>query len=240
MGKWKTILTALVAVFAVSALTAASASAAAHFEAKGGFPVKFTAAGGPGYLETVTDNTTVCKHSTAEGEVASATEMRKLTVKFFGCTAEVPVGHVAVIPTPCHSLSPSGGKEEIITKPITAKPIDLEHGGAGVVLTPETTGTLFAEYACESGEPLTPANVKVQGSIIGQVPGAYVNVFTPTMPLEFKATAGLPEPLVAEGGAHYLEASIDGLPFEPSGIQEYEPGSTVTTALEGKEIKLVP
>jgi hypothetical protein len=225
----------LAAVLAFSGLAAASASAAS-FEASPSFPVAFTGKGSAGFLETKAGRVVTCANTEAtSGEVASSTEVKKVQVKFTGCFAE----RVALLT--CQSGSTLG---EIVTKSIKARPVDLNAGKteAGLLLEPES-GELFAEFKCEFGP--VKETLKVKGSIIGKVPNAELNEFRETLHLEFNESKGTPTPNQVEGTGekHVLMTKGEGtepFEYEESGIQEAVPGSTTTTAQEGKKIKLVP
>ncbi len=225
---------ALVAVFLLGGIAAASASAAA-FEATPSFPVKFTAKGGPGFLETKAGHRVACKESEGSGEVASATTVAKVEVKFKGCFAEgFPL-------LKCGTATAASG--EITTKGIKGKPVDIDKAKtkAGILLEPEAE--LFAEFECEFS--IIKEKVKVKGSVIGKVKDEDLNKFTKTLHLELKELKGTPEPNQVEeaGEKHVLLTKGEGtepFEFEESGIQEAVLGETTTTALEGKEIKLIP
>jgi hypothetical protein len=234
--KIKSLSLALVVAFLLGGIAAASASAA-EFKAEPSFPVKFTASGGPGFLETAKGRVVTCTSTEGSGEVSGATEVKKVSVRFKGCFAE----HVALLT--CQSAGQGSG--EIVTNSIKATPVDLNAGKteAGLLLEPETAGALFAEFKCEFG-PIKET-LKVKGSIIGKVPNAELNAFRETLHLEFNETKGTPTPNQVEGAGekHVLLTKGEGtepFEFEESGIQEAVPGTTATTALEGKKIKLVP
>lgn len=227
---------ALLAAIVLSAFAAASATAAT-FEAEPSFPVKFTGEGGPGFLETKAGRVVTCTSTEASGEVSSASEVKNVSVRFKGCFAE----HVALLT--CQSKGAASG--EIVTNSIKAKPVDLNAAKteAGLLLEPEAAGGLFAEFKCEIG-PIKET-LKVKGSVIGKVPNGELNSFRETLHLEFKETKGTPEPNQVEGAGekHVLLTQGEGtepFAFEESGIQEAVAGTTVTKALEGKKIKLVP
>jgi hypothetical protein len=222
----------LAAVSLLSGIAATTASAA-KFEAEPSFPVKFTASGGPGFLETAKGRAVTCTSTEATGEVSGATEVKNVSVHFKECFAE----HVALLKC--------GTKGEIVTNKIKASPVDLNAAKteAGLLLEPEAAGGLFAEFNCELG-PIKET-LKVKGSIIGKVPTTELNEFRETLDLEFRETKGTPEPNQVEGTGekHVLLTEGQGtepFAFEESGIQELVPGTTATKALEGKKIKLVP
>lgn len=227
---------ALAAAFAFAAFSASGASAAS-FEAQPSFPVKFTANGGAGFLETVGGHVVTCLDTEGSGEVASATEVRNVTVRFKECFAE----HLPLLT--CGTAGAASG--EIVTNAIKATPVDLDaaHSEAGLLLEPSTSGGLFATFGCVLGP--VQETLKVKGSVIGKVPTAELNQFRESLNLEFKATAGNPEPNLVEGtgSPHVLLTQGEGaqpFAYETSGIQELVPGEATTTALEGKKIKLVP
>lgn len=228
---------ALVAVLMLGVIAASSASAA-EFQAKPSFPVKFTAKGGAGLLETKGGHSVTCKETTASGEVAAATSVAGLTVHFKGCFAE----HLAALP--CASGEIEG---EIVTNTIVGKPIDLDalHVQAGLLLESSASGGVFAKFTCESSSLGVSEEITVTGAVIGQVKTTELNEFRSTLDLEFVQAGGVQAWTQVEGAGaqHYLLTSGTGTaPFaaEQSAVGEAVPGTATTTALEGKQIKLVP
>lgn len=229
---------ALVTAFLLSGIAAAGASAA-KFEAEPSFPVKFTAKGGAGFLETagIRHRSVTCTETEASGEVSSATEVKNVSVTFKGCFAE----HLPLIK--CKTKAKAEG--EIVTNSIKAKPVNLDTLGkqVGLLFEPEVSGSLFAEFECKFGE--IQETIKVKGSIIGKVPVTDLEKFTETLHLEFIQVAGMPlvSQVEGKGEKHVLLTEGEGTePFaaEESGIQEAVPGSTTTTAQEEKKVKLIP
>src|SRR5690242_1936 len=100
---------ALATALALAAVSAASASAAS-FEASPSFPVKFTASGGAGFLETVGGRAVTCLKTEGSGEVGSATEVKSVTVRFKECFAE----HLPILK--CGTAGAASG--EIVTNAI--------------------------------------------------------------------------------------------------------------------------
>lgn len=235
--KIATLASALVAVLLLGAI-AASAASAAEFQAKPSFPVKFTGEGKAGLLETKGGHSVTCKETTASGEVESATSVGGLTVHFKGCFAE----HVPALP--CSTGAVSG---EIVTNTIVAKAIDLDplHAQAGLLLESSASGGVFAEFTCENTTLAVKEKIKVTGSVIGQVKTTELNEFRSTLDLEFAQAGGVQAWTQVEGAGaqHFLLTEGTGTaPFaaEQSAVGEAVPGTTTTTALEGKQIKLVP
>lgn len=229
---------ALVTALLLSGIAAASASAA-KFEAEPSFPVKFSASGGPGFLETagIRHRSVTCLKTEASGEVSSATEVKNVSVTFQGCFAE----HLALIK--CQTKGEAEGK--IVTKPIKAKPVNLDalQKQVGLLFETEVSGGFFAEFECKFGE--IQETIKVKGSIIGKVPLTDLEKFTETIHLEFIQVAGMPlvSQVEGKGEKHVLLTEGEGTePFaaEESGVQEAAPGTATATAQEGKKIKLVP
>lgn len=232
---------ALVAVLLLGAIVASSASAA-RFEAKPSFPVKFTAEGGAGLLETKAGHSVTCQKTVASGEVESPTSVGGLIVHFQGCFAE----HLAVLP--CTSAGTEVSPGEIVTSAIVGEPVDLDplHVQAGLLLKSSLTTGVFAEFTCVSTSGL-PVNekIKVTGSVIGQVKTTQLNEFRSSLNLEFVQAGGVQAWTQVEGAGaqHFLLTEGTGTsPFaaEQSAVGEAAPGTATTTALEGKQIKLVP
>lgn len=217
---------------------AASAASAAEFKAEPSFPVKFTAKGGAGLLETKAGHSVTCTETEGSGEVTSGVAVGGVSVHFKGCFAEkIPA-------LPCTTAGhPSG---EIVTNAIKGTPVDLDslHVQAGLLLQPES-GEVFAEFVCESSSLPVKETLKVTGSVIGQVKTTELNEFRSTLNLEFVQAGGVQAWTQVEGAGaqHFLLTSGSGTaPFaaEQSAVGEAVAGQSTTTALEGKKIKLVP
>lgn len=231
---------ALAAVLLLGAIAAGTASAA-KFEAKPGFPVKFSGEGKVGLLETKGGHSVTCLRAEASGEVSGEHAVANVSVAFKECAAE----HLAPQALPCSSGTVSG---EIVTKPIAGEPVDLDplHAQAGLLLRPQS-GEVFAEFVCQSTSPSIPVKetLKVTGSLIGQVKTTDLNEFRKTLDLEFVQGSGIQawRQIEATGAEHTLMTEGTGTaPFaaEQSAVGEAAPGTTTTTALGGAEIKLVP
>lgn len=225
---------ALVALLLLGAV-AANAASAAEFQAKPSFPVRFTAKGGPGLLETKGGHSVTCLETTGSGEVAGAASVANVSVHFKGCIAE----HLAALP--CTSAGAASG--EIVTNTISGTPVNLDtlHLQVGILLQP-ASGTTFAEFVCASTSGLpVKETLKVTGSVIGQVKTTDLNEFHSAITLEFVQAAGVQAWTQVEGAgaSHVLLTEGSGTaPFaaEQSGVA----GEATTTALEGKQIKVVP
>ncbi len=104
------------------------------------------------------------------------------TVHFYKCKEVKPVN------TACHSTSPAGGAEEIITKTLATKPVWLNAGKtvAGIDLEGEKVGTerIEAEFVCGL------SSVKVTESVLGEVPAALYNKQLNKSELKFECEAG--------------------------------------------------
>lgn len=232
---------ALVALLLLGAIAAGTASAA-KFEAKPSFPVKFTAKGGVGLLETKAGHSVTCASAEATGEVSGATAVANVSVNFHECAAE----HLSTQALPCTTSGAATG--EIRTEAIAGEPIDLDslHVQAGLLLKP-ASGEVFAKFVCKSAFPQIPVEetLTVTGSLIGQVKTTQLNEFRSTLSLEFVQAGGVQAWTQVEGAGaqHFLLTKGEGTaPFaaEQSAVGEAVPGETTTTALEGKQIKLVP
>lgn len=230
---------ALAAVLLLGAIAAGTASAA-HFEAKPGFPVKFSGEGKVGLLETKKGHSVTCLRANATGEIAGEHAVANVSVAFKECFAE----HVTEKAIPCSSGETLG---EIVTKPIAGEPVDLDplHAQAGLLLRPQS-GEVFAEFACKGTSPI-PVNetLKVTGSLIGQVKTTELNEFRKTLDLEFVQASGVQawRQVEAAGVEHTLLTEGTGTaPFaaEQSAVGEAVPGTTTTTTVGETEVKLVP
>ena len=230
---------ALAAMLLLGAVAAGTASAA-EFQAKPSFPVKFTGKGGVGLLETKAGHSVTCTSAEASGEVSGKTAVANVSVNFHGCAAE----HLSALP--CSSASAASG--EIRTETIAGEPVDLDplHLQAGLLLKP-ASGEVFAKFVCKSTVPQIPVEetLTVTGSLIGQVKTTQLNEFRSTLSLEFVQASGIQAwtQVEAGGASHFLLTKGEGTaPFaaEQSAVGEAVPGETTTTALEGKQVMLVP
>lgn len=228
---------ALVATLLLGAIAAGTASAA-KFEAKPGFPVRFTGEGKVGLLETKGGHSVTCTSAKASGEISGEAAVANVSVAFKGCFAE----HITALA--CTTAGKASG--EIVTNTIAGKPVDLDslHLQAGLLLEP-ASGETFAEFVCEFAPLSVKETLKVTGSVIGQVKTTELNEFRSSLDLEFVQAAGVQTWTQVEGtgASHFLKTQGEGTaPFaaEQSAVGEAAPGTTTTTALEGKQIKLVP
>lgn len=228
---------ALAAMLLLSAIAAGAASAA-KFEASPSFPVKFSGEGKVGLLETKKGHSVTCTSAKASGEVAGIEAVTSVTVAFKGCFAE----HAPALA--CTTSGKASG--EIVTNGIAGKPVDLDplHLQAGLLLEP-ASGEVFAEFVCEYAPLSVKETLTVTGSVIGQVKTTELNEFRSSLDLEFVQAAGVQTwtQVEAAGASHFLLTKGEGTaPFaaEQSAVGEAAPGTTTVTALEGKQIKLVP
>lgn len=240
-AKIRGLSVALVAVLLLGAIAASSASAA-RFEAKPAFPVKFSGEGKVGLLETKGGHSVTCTGAKASGEVSSESAVANVSVVFQGCFAE----HISGVALPCTTSGRASG--EVATNLIAGRPIDLDplHVQVGLLLEP-ASGEVFAEFVCQSTNSSIPVKetLTVTGAVIGQVKTTDLNEFRSTLDLEFVQAGGVQAWTQAEaaGAQHFLMTKGEGTaPFaaEQSAVGEAAPGTTTTTALEGKQIKLVP
>jgi hypothetical protein len=229
---------ALVAMLLLGAMSAGTASAA-KFEASPSFPLKFTGKGGAGLLETKGGHSVTCTSAEASGEISGATAIAGVSVRFKGCFAE----HLPALP--CTTSGKASG--EIWTNTIVGKPVNLDTLGVQVGLLLEPSAGAFAEFTCKSSVGPIPVEeeVTVTGSLIGQFKTTQLNEFRSTLNLEFVQAKGVQAWTQVEGAgaSHFLLTEGEGTaPFAPeqSGVGEAVPGETTTTALEGKQIKVVP
>jgi hypothetical protein len=167
MLRIRLVLLGLMAMAAIGAVAAASASAAApefKLSATGKFPVPFNSTGKTAKLLTGNSKRKVeCGPSTSTGEISGVKELKKVVIKFTGCTAEGPLFTTAE----CQSGST---KKEIVphtAKGILVLGIDGSTKSTVVALEPETGGETFATFTCEDlGQT---ENQTVKGSVICEI-----------------------------------------------------------------------
>jgi hypothetical protein len=227
---------ALVAMLLLGAIAAGAASAA-RFEASPGFPVKFSGEGKVGLLETKGGHSVTCTSAKASGEVSGEHAVANVSVAFKGCFAE----HAPALA--CTTSGRASG--EIVTNTIVGEPVNLGPGGLQVGLLLKPSGEVFAEFTCESGPLSVKETLKVTGSVIGQVKTTELNEFRSSLDLEFVQAAGVQAwtQVGGAGASYFLLTQGEGTaPFaaEQSAVGEAAPGTTTVTALEGKQIKVVP
>jgi hypothetical protein len=186
MERIRVIGLALVAAFAFSAIGAAAAQAELpEYSVPGAFPKEFlSAVTGEGKLVTVGGREIKCANGGAgEGKIVNAKEANKTVVRFKGCTAKGPFGEKV----PCKSTG--AATEEIVTKLLDSLLVYLKllEKPVGVVLLPEESGGLFAEFKCEAG--LVKETIKVKGTTIGEVDSA-LNTKAKEQKLEFEQSGG--------------------------------------------------
>jgi hypothetical protein len=150
---------ALAAMLAVSVSVAAVASAAGP-TFKGTIPNKFTTKSGAGQLESNSGERIACTGDEGTGEIVSETEVKKVVVKFTGCTGKK--GEAT-----CNVNSPGAGTGNIVINTTKGELGEVAASEAtsktGLYFTPET-GTTFVTT---EGECITEAPVK--GSLVGEV-----------------------------------------------------------------------
>ncbi|HMI80269.1 MAG TPA: hypothetical protein VK480_00630, partial [Solirubrobacterales bacterium] len=162
-----------------------------------------------------------------------------VSVQFKGCFAE----HLPALP--CTTSGKTSG--EIWTGTIVGRPVNLDTLGVQVGLLLEPSAGAFAEFTCKSSVGPIPVeeDLTVTGSLIGQIRTTQLNEFRSTLNLEFIQAGGTQAWTQVEGAgaSHFLLTKGEGTaPFGPeqSAVGEAVPGETMTTALEGKQIKVVP
>jgi hypothetical protein len=135
---------------------------------------KFTGVGGVGTLETVGRAIVKCQTEASNGEFTSPKTVGNVDVTFTDCESGG------------FSCSTRGAKEgEIVTNPLSGTLVWEKYGTkVAIDLVPQST-ELFVEFACG------PANVKVKGSVLTNIPA---NVVKTTFEERFKATKGKQKP----------------------------------------------
>lgn len=231
-SKCRNVFVMLAGVLALSAVASASASAALPEFQKGGKglekAVTFTEKSGEVVFENKIDNPVVCSASSATGETHGVKEVEGVVVKSTGCHVLFGSSHVYCAST--------GAKEgEIVTAKLSGKLGYLEKTPVPRVglLLEQSKGEKIAECKGGSGE----ANVKIKGSVIGQI--GVLNKETTSFYLKFikNNTIGYQqEPLHFEGEEtiHKLEMVTTGGPnYEETALQA-EFGITSGEAIEIK------
>jgi hypothetical protein len=192
----------LLATFAIGAALAASASAALP-EFSGPFPKPFTSTSSKSTLETVGKTKVTCTADTNTGEVTGPSG-GVVTVRFTGC---------AVKSFPCNS--PGGAAGEIVTHPLTATLgyVSREPKEVGLDLA-NPAGALIAEFQCVN------ILASVKGSVIGLITPINKLLAPPKhFTLKFMQKKGIQKIINFAGGPpDFLETSINGGPFEQSGL----------------------
>lgn len=201
MKRFKIVGLCLIAAFALSAV-AASAASAAKPEFQGKVAKEFTSKGEAATLKVKEGITVKCAASTDVGKLNTGTpeggakKEGTVTVKFTKCLA---AGVDA-----CHSTSPLGGAEEIITKELamTLGYIKKSTSEVGVDLSAAT----LAEFECAIG---TGEKVAVTGSVIGKIEP--LNKMTPLFNIKFEEASEKQVPEKFESkAADTLKSSING------------------------------
>ena len=162
--KSNSVLLALVAVFAMSAVAVASASAALPEFKPVPAKKKFTSTSGVVKWTMGTESFT-CSKSTTAGEVAGASTLGKVVIKFTGCKAIIKGTEECSI----NSSSPLGAAGEVITKSLkgelgTVKTSEAA-SGVGLLLEQEVKGTGITTFANVSCLPES----KLTGSLAGEI-----------------------------------------------------------------------
>ena len=195
---------ALVAVFAVSALAAASAAAQPEF-VTATFPVKFSAKGGPGTLETKTGLKVTCSSSKATGSIETAVKVGQVFVEFEGCKTTVT------------GINLTCGPGGTITSLELAAVVWLEPGTQKttkepvIVLTPAAfkepgPDVNFAKFTCENTAKFKEVLTVQGGSLIGKI--SPKNTKTKKFNLTFNQTGGVQELLKLESAGGTVTPKI--------------------------------
>jgi hypothetical protein len=192
MKQIKMLGLAALAAMAVMALVGAGTASASQPKAEpegGTFPVSFTGSGGAGTLETVSESgkvrTVTCTGNTSSGEVNSATTVKKVNVKFTGCTTSGPFGNNWT----CTSSGAASGEVVTVALKGTLYYVKAGSSESGILLEPES-GSTFASFTCKGiflSETLT-----VSGAVVGKL--TPLNSLTSSFTLTFTQTAGVQSP----------------------------------------------
>jgi hypothetical protein len=193
----------LITTLAISAAVAASASALPEFT--GPFPKPFTSTSKTTILETGGKTKVKCAADTNKGEITGP-NAGFVIIKFTGCELKA---------LRCTSQGAAPG--EIVTFPLTTTLgyIKKEPKEVGLDLS-NPAGAVVAEFLCVNAT----VRIVVRGSVIGRItpvnkvvsPGGHFTV-------KFTQKAGTQQPISFEGmPPDFLETSVKGGPFEPSGL----------------------
>lgn len=152
----RTIRVFAIALASCMALIAASASSAFALSWQGGeYPTEFVASGSAFHGASYTNSVTCKSETVGAGNLVDETS-GTVTLTFKGCVA--PVGGSWV-----NCQSSGQPKETVVTEPLSMSLAELPGEEAGVVLDPNDSENVFAEFACW-GLP-----VKWTGAVIGEL-----------------------------------------------------------------------
>lgn len=192
----------LLATFAIFAVIATSASAALP-EFSGPFPKPLTSTSKTSVLETVGKTKVKCAADTNTGEITSPSG-GILTIRFTGCESKK---------FPC--ASPGAAPGEIATHPLVATLgyVSRVPKEVGLDLS-NPAGALLAEFQCDN------LLATIKGSAIGLITPINKLLAPPKhFTLKFIQKKGIQKILEFAGGSpDFLETSLNGGPFEQSGL----------------------
>jgi hypothetical protein len=201
MSRLRTVALCLIAMFAIGAVSAASASALPEFT--GPFPKPFSSTSKTSILETVGKTKVKCTADTNAGEVTGPTT-GLVRIRFTGCESKT---------FPCNSPGAAAG--EIVTTVLSGilGYVNRETKEVGLDLS-NPAGALLAEFQCVN------LRFAVRGSVIGKVTPVNKPVIPPSrFIVKFVQKAGKQSIMKLAGGpVDILETSVNGGPFEPSGL----------------------
>jgi hypothetical protein len=201
MTRIRTVALCLGATVAASAFGASSAAALPEFT--GPFPKAFTSTSKTSVLETVGKTKVKCLADTNVGEI-TAPMNGHVTIRFTGCETKG---------FPC--TSPGAAAGEIVTFPLIATLgyVNRETKEVGLDLA-NPAGAFVAEFQCVN------ILAAVKGSVIGKITPVNKLVKPPSRFAVKFAQKGGKQAIVkfAGGPLDILETSLNGGPFEPSGL----------------------
>lgn len=220
------------AMLAISAVGAGAALALPEYI--GPTPNTITAAGGPAELTVAGEPAIKCATSGATGTFASSPTMLFLVangIKFTKCETVV-----FGIKGPCHSTTPAGGTEEIVTLAIHGELGRVKGAGVYVLLKPDS-GAHFTTFECSVAG--VKETIVVTGEIVGELTGPFNmktgGPFTLNFAVPKEGEQAIQEFELLTGnmtGVHLL-ASVNGGAAKAAAEKA---ASSITTNLEG-EIK---
>jgi hypothetical protein len=202
MTRIRTTGACLIATFAISAAVATSASAALP-EFNAPFPKPFSSTSKTSILETVGKTKVKCTADTNTGEVTGPSG-GILTIRLTGCESKK-----------FSCASPGAAPGEIVTHPLIAMLgyVSRVPKEVGLDLS-NPAGALLAEFQC--------------GNLLATIKGSAIGLITPInkllvppkhFALKFVQKSGIQKILNFAGGSpDFLETSLNGGPFEQTGL----------------------
>jgi hypothetical protein len=200
MRRTRMVALCLTTMFAASGIAAASASALPEFTSP--FPKPFRSTSKKSVLETVGKTKVTCKGDTNTGEIINPTTLT-VTITFTGCESKKFT-----------CTSPGAAVGDIVTKLLVGRLGYIHAPKKEVGLDLSADGGTITQFQCGN------LVVVVRGSVIGRITPVNKVVSAPgVLTLRFAQKGGKQAITKFEGGPpDVLESSINGGPFEESGL----------------------